>query len=274
MASPSPYPASTAMDIWRRGFRAMFRRELHTWRWRKFLTSAIAWLVVLILVALVLGGNVGVTTSRNGGAPTVRNLSQGFFFQAWLFFPMLAAIFSTLGAISDERRQGTLPWVLSKPLPRSAFYLAKLSANLLVKAMTIILMPGLLAAIILASRGVAVNPVGLFGAMKLVGVVLAFYVTLTLMMDAIGINRTATLIIPSLLLLVSPVLPQLALLFRMPVLGSVLTQVTPMGITSTVLSNWVTAGQAPDNFLPIICTVLWAVGFTLVGVTALKRQEI
>lgn len=274
MNHSTTYVPSSGPTIWRRGFMTMFLRELRTWRWRKFLLSAVAWFVVLILLSLVFGANAGITASSGGESKTAQDSAKGFFFQAWLFFPMLAAVFSTFGAISDERKEGTLPWVLSKPLPRSAFYLAKLLANLLVKSVTIILIPGLIAAIVLLAKGVPIDLIGVLGAMKLVGIMLFFYVALTLMMDGLAVNHTVALIIPILFLFTSPLLPQLALLLRVPDLGKLLAQVTPMGITDDLLSNWVTKGQAPDNFVPIICTVLWAISFTVIGIAAFRRQEI
>jgi ABC-type transport system involved in multi-copper enzyme maturation permease subunit len=275
MSNGTAYSPSTHGAIWQRGFMTMFWRELQTWRWRKFSISAIAWFVVLIVLALVLGANAGISaSSSSSNAQTLKDSAKGFFFQAWLFFPMLAAVFSTLGAISDERKEGTLPWVLSKPLPRSAFYLAKLLANLLVKSVTIILIPGLIAAVILLARGVTVNPAGTLGAMKLVGIMLFFYVAYTLMMDVLNVNRTITLLIPILLLFASPLLPQLAMIVHMVDLGNFLAQVTPMGITDGLLVNWMTKGQAPNNLVPMIFTLLWAIAFTIVGIVAFKRQEI
>ena len=67
------------------------------------------------------------------------------FVQLMAFFPMFAVIVIGQDTIIGEKQSGTAAWVLSAPVSRSAFIMAKLLANTIGFFVTIIVVQGLVA---------------------------------------------------------------------------------------------------------------------------------
>lgn len=55
----------------------------------------------------------------------------------------MLGVFSLQGIISEEKLTGTLAWILSKPVPSSAFYLAKLISQMIVTFVISVLVQGM-----------------------------------------------------------------------------------------------------------------------------------
>lgn len=114
---------------WRRGFANLWRKESHLWwgTWR--------WLIHVGLWAFLLNGLYGIVLFAVIHAPPeARTPEPGLtFFGFGLFlFTILTLIFTGVGAIIlaqgtiiGEKQSGTAAWVLSKPVSRTAFLLAK-----------------------------------------------------------------------------------------------------------------------------------------------------
>jgi ABC-type transport system involved in multi-copper enzyme maturation permease subunit len=274
MSSPTPTrPTSPAEgQIWQRGFLNLFRRELQTWWWRRLLISLILWtLLVTGLPSLLVGGlrSTGQAADLLNEA-TVQRL--GALFTIWTSLPMFGAIFSMQGVISDERKTGTLAWVLSKPIMRSAFYLAKLLSNALVKLVVIVLLQGAIAVLLIAAQGGTLNFSGFVGAMLLVALVLLFYLSLTLMLDTILRSRAATIAIPVAVLIGGAFLPTILAALNQRDLAIFLLRITPWALDSSNLQQ-LALGQSLREVSPIICTAAWTAIFTLAGISQFNRQE-
>jgi ABC-2 type transport system permease protein len=111
---------------WRRGFANLLRNENRVW-WgtRKWLIHLLLWLVVLNGLVLLIGLTEGQET--NNPVPLYETLMQ-VFFQVGAFATAIGVVTTAQGAIVREKQLGTAAWILSKPVARSAFVLAKFVA--------------------------------------------------------------------------------------------------------------------------------------------------
>lgn len=111
---------------WRRGFANLLRNEHRQW-WgtRKGLIHLLLWLIVLNGLILL----VGLPSSRETGDPVPLDATLiQVFFQVGALATAIGVVTTAQGAIVREKQLGTAAWVLSKPVSRSAFILAKFIA--------------------------------------------------------------------------------------------------------------------------------------------------
>ena len=166
-------------------------------------------------------------------------------------------------AILGERLSGTAAWVLSKPLRRPAFILAKLIAHGLGLLATWVVLPGAIAYLEFTILGNVHLPIpGFAAALGLIYLNIIFYLTLVLM---------------------------LATLFqgRGPVLGiSIFVvwgfMITPLGILLANIMPWrllmdlgicLLQGVPLPTVTPIIATAAWCLLFTCVAIWRICREE-
>jgi ABC-2 type transport system permease protein len=111
---------------WRRGFANLLRKELRQW-WgtRKWVVHLLLWLVVLNGLILLVGLTDGQET--NNPVPLYDTLIQ-VFFSVGALATGIGVVTTAQGAIVREKQLGTAAWILSKPVSRSAFVLAKFVA--------------------------------------------------------------------------------------------------------------------------------------------------
>jgi ABC-2 type transport system permease protein len=181
---------------WRRGLTNLWHTESRLW-WGTW-----QWLIHLCAWVLILTGLYGVVLLALSHAPAeARTPEPGLsFFGFGLFlFTTFALIFAGAGAIIlaqgkiiGERQRGTAAWVLSKPVSRSAFLLAK-CACLPGMLLTMVVIPGLVASgeTLLATGQVP----SLTVALLLLGwqaSSLVFFFCLTLLLGTLFKGRTLT----------------------------------------------------------------------------------
>ena len=274
MSNDSTISASpaTSGSLWRQGFLVMLRRELSKWWFsRKLLIGVILWTFLINVIGLA-----GVVTVNNADSNT-QTTAQGLvlLFTLWTSLPMLGAAFTLPGILSDERKSGIMSWLLSKPVFRSAFYLAKLSANALMGFLIIVLLQGTIAYGRLAAQGAAPNLLNFIAGMLLVGLILLFYQALTTMLDTVFSNRAVAIAIPVAVLMTGAILPAVSPLLNpwMRNIALFLFRILPWGLGSGSLTGLV-AGQPLPEVTPILGTALFIVVFTAIGIWRFRYQEI
>ena len=110
---------------WRRGFGNLFRSE-NSLRWGKYrwITSALIWPAILNgFIFLVAYGEA------DGGRSTPAEIAAeciAIFMTFGTIATAVGVVTGVQGAIIREKQLGTAAWVLSKPVSRSAFVLAKM----------------------------------------------------------------------------------------------------------------------------------------------------
>ena len=166
---------------WRRGFANLLRKENgEWWHTRRWWLQSLLWLLIINGI-LAVGIWVVPIVAPEEAVETTENL--GIFIQLMSLFPMFAVIVITQGAVIGEKQSGTAAWIMSAPVSRSAFILAKLVANAVGFFVTIILVQGLVAYVQLSlSDGSPLPLVPYLAMLALLSLYLLFYLALTLML--------------------------------------------------------------------------------------------
>ncbi|MFW9850563.1 MAG: ABC transporter permease subunit [Candidatus Thorarchaeota archaeon] len=115
---------------WRMGLSNMVRKEFTAWfgssAWWK---QALIWSVVLTFIVI-------------GGAVADPEIGIIMFVLMGSIFMTIATIIASQEFILEEKRTGSVAWVLSKPLSRTAFIIAKLFPNAINLIVSIVFIPG------------------------------------------------------------------------------------------------------------------------------------
>jgi ABC-2 type transport system permease protein len=265
---------------WRAGFGNIFRKENRDWWGTKtWLVQAIIWTAILIgIVATVLFTPM---EDEPAGGKAVLALTVFFLF-AGIALP-IGVIIMGQEEVLDEKRSGTVAWILSKPVSRSAFILAKVIADAISILLIMILLEGALAyALIAAVTGQAFPLLPYLGALGVLYLDVMFYFLLSLMFSAASDSRGAAIGIP------------MAILFGYQVIVGIAPwtlQVTPWSFTNgvsgtgnlpTSLATALAQGQTIPvlpvpgevfSILPIIVTIMWCLLFVMIAMWRFNRDE-
>ncbi len=266
---------------WRMGFANLFRKEnSESWHTRRWWRQAIIWLAIVNgILAGVLWSSPTVTTnvtSDNAQAQAETELEQPRDVQGLQVFfivgGMAAAIGATVtaqGAILDEKKSGTLAWVLSKPVSRTAFFLSKWIASGIVVLTIMVALQGAVAFIQISAAKQALLPILPFAAgLLLMGLYILFFLTLTLMLSVVFDSRGAILGIPLLLNLGYQFLTSLGFVDILPY-----RLIFPTGQGDQALATMLINQQPLPTILPIVATVAWIVLFVVVALWRIERIE-
>ena len=189
----------TQVKGWRLGLKNLLSRENSKW-WRtsRWWVQSLLWMVitngVLLLLLFLLPF---ISATFEGVNPEdLEDIPDGitaFFSLATISMP-IGVVILLQGSIIDEKTLGTAEWVLSKPVSRTAFVVAKLIAHSLGILVTYVLLQSAIAfGLISISQD---NPIPLLGFIKgasLLALALFFYLTLTLMLEVLFDKRTGVL---------------------------------------------------------------------------------
>ena len=245
---------------WRRGFANLLHNEMRQW-WgtRKGLIHLLLWLVTLNGLILLIGLTEGRET--NNPVPIYETLIQ-VFFQVGAFATAIGVVTTAQGAIVREKQLGTAAWILSKPVSRSAFVLAKFVAYAIGFVSLAIVLPGVIfyaQSLLLAGRA---PDLGIFLAGVAVTVLhTLFYLALALLLGTLFSTRGPIAGIAMGVLfagfLLPNVLPQ-AVVLAFPwmlkdlavglALGSALPAVWPIPVVATALWAALFVGAALWRF--------------------------
>lgn len=249
---------------WSRGLDNVLGAELGRWfRTRKWWTQILFWAALINgILALV------VISEDSGGAAELAMLFNVFL--------GLSATFGVCilmqGAIVGEKQSGTAAWILSKPVSRPAFVLAKLAGNALGIAVTIVLAQGLIAYLLIyVGSDTMLPPLGFLAGLGVQLAHLLFYISLTLMLGAAFGRRGPVIAIPLLFLFV-----QQLLMGFFPVLANVVPwtlTVPPDGSEYLSVAGALMTGTQPFSYLPLATTLGASVLFVAIALCIFERLE-
>lgn len=255
---------------WLMGLASMLGKELAAW-WKTR-----RWWVQCLVGLLVLNGNLAMNLSADrGGANAVGNAALAFMITVALFVPV-AAVSIAQESILGEKHSGTAAWVLSKPLSRPAYVLAKLIAHGLGLLVAWVALPGVVAYFQLAKpTNGYFTPLRIAEVMGLGYLNLLFFLTLALMLATFFNGRGPVLGICLALAWVGP-LPFLSVPIQkyVPWLYNVMPWRLLLDFdTNQPLAYYLANGQPLPTVVPIIATALWCVLFTAVTIWRVSREE-
>jgi ABC-2 type transport system permease protein len=250
---------------WLMGFDNMLRKENRLW-WgsRRWLWQALLWLVImngLIALMLFVLPVMAPADEDGGGIP---NGVEGLFNMGVTFFS-LGAVVLCQGIIVDEKTSGTGEWVLSKPLSRSAFLLAKLVGNGIGILTVLVGLQSLVAyGLVWLKDGVPFPIAPYLMGVGLMGLHVLFYITLTLLVGVFASNRGLVLAIPLGILLSGGLL--------MGFTGD-LAFITPWPV-SNLLPSLVQGMELPSiAILPFVMMPVWILIFIGLSLWKFERAE-
>jgi ABC-type transport system involved in multi-copper enzyme maturation permease subunit len=260
---------------WLCGFSNLFRKEHQAW-WgtRRWWINGLAW-------TLILGGLVAnmlfVPTLTNLASPEAINAAGGVqayaiqmglsvFFEFGVQVVAIGAIILTQDALIDERISGVTEWILSKPVARRAYPIAKLIANLLYISLFLVILPAVVVYGLLYLHSKEPFPlVPFLTGVSLMLLHLLFYKTLTLMLGAFFGSRAPVLAI------------SMGILLGGGILGSLvrpLLSITPW-MLAQIASGAASQTSLPGNLIwpPVAATGVWCVVFVLTTLYKFDRTE-
>ena len=249
---------------WRRGLNNLLDNEFgRWWRTRRWWVQALIWVGII-------GFLMGSIISQGGADKQTVTLIYGIFASV---FPTVAVIIQMQSVLIAEKKDGTAAWVLSKPVARPAFILAKLIANSLSVLAVMVIIPGLVAYPLLSyAMGGLLNPLLFLGGLGVIWLALLWYLTLTLMLGAFLKSRGAVIGIALALLFI-----QQYLFGLLPALKVALpwTLTVPVNNSTDSLLPMLLQGQPVLHYLPqvlILCVEI--VVFVVLAVWRFNKEEL
>lgn len=165
---------------WSRGLANVLRGELKSWfSTRRWWVQIIIWAACVNLIFFI----VALTTPKSRVSMDTTLMLFNIFMG--LAGPIGVSILMQT-VVVGEKRSGTAAWVLSKPVSRAAFIIAKLIANSTGIIVTLVLVQGLIAYLISTLMlGFSLSVSGFLAGLGVHFVNILFYLTLTLMLGTI-----------------------------------------------------------------------------------------
>lgn len=249
---------------WSRGLDNLLHAEVGRWfRTRKWWVQILIWAAVInSILALVV---ISEDTGGSSGMAMLVNVFLGVFGTFGVCILMQ-------GAIVGEKQSGTAAWILSKPVSRPAFVLAKLVANTIGIAVTILLVQGLIAYLLIFwGSGTFLPPFGFLGGLGVQLVHVLFYITLSLALGAAFSKRGPVIAIPLAFIFV-----QQLLIGVFPALASVLPWTLTVPLDSGGYPSVATAlmtGSQPMTYLPVATTLAASALTVAIALWIVERLE-
>lgn len=229
------------------------------WKSKTWLIMTIIWFGVIdgLLIMLLLG-------NPEIDQPTAL-MFYGFFGG---LFPPIAIILTMQNSIVGEKKSGTAEWVLSKPVSRKSFILAKWLGNSLNVFITTALLPGIGVYFILSLLyGNWLFFPSFLMAITLLSLTLIFFVTFTLMFGTFLDNAGAVAAIPMVLNFTQQ------FLMGIPYAKYVLPQSIYFNPNETPVMASIALGQSNFSILPIIAVIFMITLFLLISLYKFEKSE-
>jgi ABC-2 type transport system permease protein len=245
-----------------RGFGNLFGNEMKLW-W-----GTRKWLIHLLVWVLPINALIALVASQSVGSPL------DILIEVQEVFIALATIGSAIGVITGvqgsvirEKQLGTAAWLLSKPMARPAFILAKLAAQTISFLVLAILIPALVFVgqmIWLWHAPFAWGP--FLAGLSVSTLHLLFYLTLVILLGTVFNERG----------------PVAGVSLTIMLGGLVLTQFIPMALLSPTpillaqAATTLASGQPlpqPLATIAIVATAIWSVVFVGLALWRFSREE-
>ncbi len=274
MAVNVPFNHVKEWSKWR-GFANLFYKESRAW-WgtRRMWVNAILWPILLcglmanMLFIPTIASLASESEISQAGSETAYIIQIGLaiFFEVGMVALGIGAVISLQDSIIGEKQSGMAEWLLSKPVVRRAYVLAKLVGNTLPVLGLMIGGPAIIAYGMLSVRSGELFPVRPF--LLAAGIMTAhtlFYLALTLLLGTIFRTRGPVLGIG------------LASILGGNLLGGLfkpLFYVTPWLLPK--LASLIASGESlpPEiGIIPLTTTLLWIVIFIFLAIIKFERTE-
>jgi ABC-2 type transport system permease protein len=263
---------------WLRGFANLLGHELHLW-WgtRQWLMQSLIW--ILLINGAVAFMAIGIATARRTMDPAeaqqltpdgVYSMLVQIFVKVAVLCTAVGAVVSAQGTLIQEKQMGTAAWILSKPVSRAAFVVAKVFAYALGLLVLCMLVPTIIFyAEISLFAGSSPAPRDLLAAMGIWSLSILFDLAFAIMLGAFLKSRGAVLGIGLGFMLLGGFAP-----LALPQLTAVFPWA--FGDIAVALALGPGTAQTPPPslmILPVIATSVWIVIFTALAIWRFGKEE-
>jgi ABC-2 type transport system permease protein len=263
------------------GFGNLMHKENRLW-WR----TSHWWVQTLIWVAIgngILFMVIGVAPKMENPPGQASNAQTGDSQQSLdilglTVYLKIAGIATAIGVavlaqdtLIGEKQSGTAAWVLSKPVSRSALILSKVISNSAGILISMVIVPGIIAYLIIyfvARKAYPVLPYA--GALGMFFVSLVFWLTLAIMLSSMSNIRGMAIGIPLFLILGFILFVEVAPLtadFMPWSLTNAVSAAQPAMAVALVL------GQSIPTVMPLIGSLIGCLLFTMVAIWRFRKEE-
>jgi ABC-2 type transport system permease protein len=194
----------------------------------------------------------------------------GFYLGILGLFSALGAVLATHNSIIGEKHTGTVEWVLSKPVSRTAFVLAKVITSAVGMLVLVILVQGLFGYLLISiSRDTWLDVPRFMIGLGVVSVYLFLYVSLTILLGTLFDSRPLVIGTPIFLLVV-----QIFMVIRYRWAGNYLpgALIIAAGEKDSYAARLV-LGQPGGSTWPLAISALLILAFTLLAMWRFSRQQ-
>ncbi len=168
------------------------------------------------------------------------------------------------GMMIDERQTGVASWILSKPVSRRAYVIAKLIANTLAMVIVLVVIQGITAYLLIGTLAEFINPVGFLLIMSLAGISVLYFTSLTLMLGTITNNRSTVMTVALVIVLGAQMLAN-----TVPILQLLIpTTLTMMGV------GFLIGTLSPAVLILLLSAVGSIVLFTAISIKVFNKIEL
>ncbi len=250
---------------WRSGFLNMLRKENGLW-WgtRKWWTQCLIWFLILNGIVVLLLWIVPTVEMED--APRAVEVLD-VFIQFLAVFGVFGVMILIQSAIVGEKKSGTAAWIMSNPISRGAFILAKLIANGVATLAIIVVFQGLIAYIQFSLHGdIVLRPMDYMASLGLQALHMVFYLTLALMLGTFFNSRGPVIGISIAIFIAQDLISQF-IAMKLPWFPTVI----PMRLVE--MASAVAKGGALSSYTPVVTTSLMSVLFILLALWRFRREE-
>jgi len=258
---------------WKAGLKNMLRAEFQSW-WN----TNTWWIQCLIWVGLV-GGILAMVLFAAKSSDQVSLPLQELVLLYGIFggmFTAVGVVITMQDSIVGEKVSGTAAWVLSKPISRSAFIIAKLAVNAFGVAVTAILVPGVVVfGLITLGGGYTLSVPRFLGGLGILLLFIVFWLSFTLMLGAFFNSRGPVIGIPLALILGQQFILGLIMSF-FPALVNFLPytlSMPPQTETGSSIAGHVILGTQPVSWMPVYASIIMIFVFLFIGIRRFQREE-
>jgi ABC-2 type transport system permease protein len=241
---------------WLRGFRNLVLTEIPSWFrtmkwWGQFI-----WVFLMsnvILIFTFLGGETAETLM-------LYNVFQGLY-------PVFGILIVMQSTMIGEKQSGTAAWILSKPVSRTGFILAKFVINALASTLFIIILPGIIGYLeITLIGGIEVSFLGFFLGNVALWLHMMFFLTMSLLVGTLFNTRRAVLTVG-----ITFFILEVLLIGMLPPELFVATLAFPEPNMSIAESLMI--GAPIFSIWPIIIAIISCIIFVLLAIWRFKKEE-
>ena len=229
------------------------------WKSKTWLTMSIMWIAIIN----------GITIMLLLGAPDLElPTALSFYGLFGGMFPPIAVVLTMQDSIVGEKKSGTAEWVLSKPVSRKSFILAKWLGNSLNVLITIALFPGIVGYFMFSLfYGNWLNFPMFILAIMLLGATLVFFVALTLMFGTFSKSAGAVAAIPMVINFAQQ------FLINIPYAEFILPQSIYLKSGATSIMTSIALGLPIFSVIPIISMIGLIALFLLIALFKFEKAE-